>query len=319
MKKFARNLVIAGAVLLAIGIAVFVIGMSAIDWDFARLDATEYTERVYEQPDGEEIKSVKIAVNSFGVVVKNGDRISLEYFETDESNTSVNIENGVLKINEKSKPGSWFTHGMFNFGFGRLDKKFVLTVPSGLPIDVKSTSAELDLHGVVTDSINADCTNLALKLSDCEFTNLRLHSTNLTLTAEDCKLGDIDLDSTNLTAKMTAVESGTVKMHSTNVTFKANGSNFVGATVTGTNINMNFDTVTCDDIYAKGTNNHCRFDGLTVNKVDIDGTNVTAVVKINGVQSEYTVITDGNRVDGTNPEKLLTFDGTNLKVELSFI
>lgn len=317
MKKITRNLLISGAVIFAVGVAVFIIGMSALKWDFTRLDATEYTERAYVQAEGEQITSVKISVDSFGVVINSGESVSLDYYEASNSEVSVEVTDGVLNIVETRTNRGWFENGIFNIG--RMNRKFVLTVTSGLPIEVGGTSTSVDMSGIETDKIEADCTNVTMKLSDCKISTLRVHSTNAHINMAACELGIFDVHSTNTSMQFDNSTCSELSVDSTNISVAAVKSTMSSASFDGTNVNLAFEDTSGGSLYADGTNTRCELDGITVNRLTLNGTNLTSRVSIRGNESEYTVTVDGDVASGADPEKTVTIDGVNIKSELKFI
>lgn len=299
MKKAVRNVLIIGASVFAAGVLIFIIGMSAIKWDFTRLDATEYTERSYSAAESdEEITSIDIDVSSFAVEIKSGDAVSLDYYEASDSEVTVAAENGVLKIIEKREAKNWFIRGIF--GVGRMDKKYVLTVPSGLPLGVKGNSTRITLSGIETEKLDVDCTNASLLLSDCKIAAINIDSTNLTVVVDDTVVTEL-------------------KVCATNTSIRAKSSQLHSVIADGTNFTVDFTDAVCGAFMADGTNITCKFDSVSVDTLALDGTNVKAKLEIKGDRSEYTVVTDGETEQVGSTDKRLAFDGTNIRLELDFV
>ena len=299
MNKTLRNFLIAGAAVFAAGAVVFVIGMSALKWDFSRLDATEYKHCAYSAAEsGDSVTAAEIDVQSFGVVIESGDGIALDYYEASDSEVTVGVENGVLKITEKQKPASWFTRGAFSFG--RIKYKYVLTVPSGLPLNVKGATAEITMNSIETEKLDIDCTNLSMTFSDCTVSSLKINSTNLHVSFVNTEVSEF-------------------RANSTNNNIKARGSRLNSIVADGTNVDFDFVDTECGTVISDGTNVKFVFDSVKVDKVTLSGTNVNAKLGIKGDRREYTVVNDGEIQQTGNTDKRLSFDGTNVRLELNFI
>ena len=87
----------------------------------------------------------------------------------------------------------------------------------------------------------------------------------------------------------------------------------------GTNVDFDFVDTECGTVISDGTNVKFGFDSVTVDKVTLRGTNVNAKLRIKGDRREYTVINDGEIQQTGNTDKRLSFDGTNVRLELNFV
>ena len=103
MNKMKKGLLV-GLTVFIIGAVMFTAGMSVLDWDFYKLDTAEYTAKSYT-PEAV-VSSFELDVESFPVIVKRGDAVSLDYYEASDSVVSVETVKGA----RASKPQSFRKH-----------------------------------------------------------------------------------------------------------------------------------------------------------------------------------------------------------------
>lgn len=218
MKRTSKIITVCLAVLI-IGVIVWLVGMSLIDWNFSRLDATKYTARSYACEG--EVKSISVSLSSFPLTVKKGDSVSLDYYEADNSEVFVEEKDGVLSVVEKYKYKP-FSSGLFNVGRG--SHKFTLTVASDVKIEIKgnnskisiediafdefylnSTNTDISLTRVQLGKLNIDVTNCDIDLNGCKATEMTVDATNLDLTAKNCELTSFAIDGINVDCELKRV------------------------------------------------------------------------------------------------------------------
>lgn len=211
MKRISKILAVSATVLV-IGIVVWVIGMSIIGWDFSKLDTTEYTARSYACED--EVKSISVSLSSFPLTVKRGERVSLDYYEADNSEVSVTEKNGVLSVveNYKYKP---FSSGLFEVG--RTSHKFTLTVVSGVKLEIKGNNSDISITDIELEQFSMNSTNAAMRFTRVQFGKLNIRATNCDITLNGCKASAMTVKSTNLDITAKNCEFTSVALDGTNV------------------------------------------------------------------------------------------------------
>ena len=106
-----RSLIIVAAVLIAVGIAVFVAALAYSDFDLSKLDTNEYETKTYEIDTG--FSGIEICFGETDITFKPSDDGSVKVvcFTRKTADISVSVEDGTLKIttDEKKTPKEWLT------------------------------------------------------------------------------------------------------------------------------------------------------------------------------------------------------------------
>ncbi len=299
MKKTWVKWLIGAASLVLVGGIIFAAAMSALNWDFYRLDTTEYEAKTFDASalEPNQIRAVELNVDSFPVVVTSGDAIALNYYEASDSEVVVTVEDDVLKINEKHDYNI-FTSSWFNFG--RLKKKYELTVPDGTPVNFSGTNSSANLSGITAQKMTFKSTNADIKLTDCNIETLVVYSTNCDVELNGCTVQNAEIMSTNLDLEIRNSRIETLESSGANADVEIHDTE---------SVSMNL----------RSTNADFLLSGITVDTLSLKGTNLDANVLIRGIQSEYTVETHGHDmppVQTGTTDKKITLRGTNNDVKL---
>lgn len=289
----------AGVLLLVAGALVFVIGMAVLNWDFYKLDTTEYIEKSFVAAPEDVVERVEVDVDSFPVVVESGEQIALSYYEASDSEVEVKIEEGVLKIREDHK-FDLVNSGMFNFG--RLKKKYRLSLPQAVALTVKGVNGDIRLKNIELQDVVVNVTNLDAAFENCIFGNVGIYSTNCDVRFIGCRGNEVDF-------------------HATNIDFTVRNSNFSSVNCSGINTDVEVTDSECPEMSFIGTNADFEIERVIVNILYVKGTNLDADIYITGVKSEYTVETSGRGLPseqtGTTDKKI-SLRGTNNDVSLNW-
>lgn len=278
MKRISKIIAV-GAVILIIGVVVWVVGMSLIDWDFIRLDSTEYTAQSYACET--EVKSISVSLSSFSLTVKKGDSVSLDYYETDNSEVFVEEKDGVLSVVENYTYNP-FKSGLFNVG--RNSHKFTLTVVSGVKLEIKGSNSDVSIADTAFDEFSIDSSNADISLSRVQCGKLSIDVTNCDIDMDGCKASDMIVDATNLDMTAKSCE-------------------FKSVVIDGTNADCELERVILDKLSIDATNLDAD--------IEIIGNESEYTVKTSGWAMPP------NRTGTT--DKLIELSGTNNDVDLKFI
>ncbi len=300
MKRATKRVLLIGGLLLILGVTVFVIAMSTVDWKFSRLDTETYTQKKFAAQESEQITRVEADID-FPLQIAQGDTVALEYYQTNYNTVSVTCENGVLRVHESRK--SSVIHGWFNVG--RKKHPYRLTVQAGAELVVKGTNADVKATGIDAAKITVDSTNTDLELSDSRVATLSVDSTNTDLNLLRC-------------------EGDTLTVSGTNIDAKLNNCTYQNASLSGTNTDFNTEACTLATLRVSGTNIDADLARLTVHTLTVSGTNLDADILIVGSSDEYSVHCSGEHLEhlpadktGTT-DKSVTLSGTNNDVSLRF-
>lgn len=297
MKK-TKIWVLTGASLLILGALVWVIAMSALKWDFYALDTTEYTPMHYAPQEGEQITAAELDIDSFSVVVQSGETLSLDYYEADDSEVEIKVEDGILKVHETRE------FKLFNmYEFKRIKYKYVLTLPDGMALSVKNTNSTLELRGV-------------------DMGTVVVRSANADFAAYNCKFESLTIDGTNADVKLDGCETETLSVYSTNLDLSAVRLTAALVETRGTNTDVSICDSTCDTITMQGTNADYEFERVRVDSLFAKATNLDAEFALLGDGAEYTIETHGRDLPKTQvgtTDKKIVLSGTNNSVHLRFV
>lgn len=278
MKRMNKFLAVGVAVLI-IGVVVWVIGMSIIGWDFSRLDNTKYTAKSYACED--EVQSISVSLSSFPLTVKKGERVSLDYYEADNSEVFVEEKDGVLSVVEKYKYRP-FANTLFNVGRG--SHKFTLTVVSGAKLEINGNNSDISIEDIEFDEFSLNSTNANIRFTRVQFGKLKIDTTNCDITLNDCKASDMEVESTNLD-------------------ITAKNCEFDSAVIDGTNVDCELEKVMLNKLSVDAVNLDAD--------IEIVGNASDYTVKTTGrnMPASRTGTTD----------KLIKLSGTNNDVNLKFV
>lgn len=270
MKRTSKILAV-GAAVLIIGIVVWVIGMSIIGWNFSRLDNAKYTARSYACED--EVKSISITISSFPLTVKKGDRVSLDYYEADNSEVFVEEKDGVLSVveNYKYRP---FSGGLFNVG--RISHKFTLTVVSGTKLEIKGNNSDVSIEDTDFDEFSMNSTNADIRFTRVQFGKLNIKATNCDIELNGCKASDMTVKSTNLDITAKNCEFDSVEVDGTNVDCELESLRLDTLSVMAVNLDADIEIVGNQSEYTVKTTGRgmpANRTGTTDKLIKLSGTN----------------------------------------------
>lgn len=317
MRKAYKKLLIAAISLCVAGVLVFVIGMSVIGWDFYKLDTAEYTANSYV-PEVE-VSSFELDVESFPVIVRRGDAVSLDYYEASDSKVTVETVDGVLKVRERQ------SHNPFKsmFNIGRLKHKYVLTVVDGSAMTISGGgSVNVSFEGLHVSSLVIDTPNADVDFNSCGIETLLIKATNLNADIRGCEIAEIEMPNIcNCSLNMYDCSGLSITADSTNLDIEVKNFNYDIIALSGVNIDFTAYAVNSKSITVAGTNTDVDLFGTTVDSLALRGVNLDAEIVVVGRAAEYGIFSDGRGLPQSRPgttDKSITLSGVNNDVELRF-
>ncbi|MDE6618210.1 MAG: DUF4097 domain-containing protein [Clostridiales bacterium] len=270
MKRTSKILAVGLAVLI-IGVVVWVIGMSIIGWDFSRLDNTEYTAQSYACEN--DVKSINVSLSSFPLIVKKGERVSLDYYEADNSEVFVEEKDGVLSVVEKYQYRP-FSSGLFNIGRG--SHKFTLTVVSGAKLEINGHNSDISIEDADIEDFSMHSTNASIRFTRVQFGKLKIKSTNCDITLNGCKASDMAVKSTNLDITAKNCEFDSVEVDGTNVDCELEMLKLNMLSLDAVNLDADIEIIGNVNEYTVKTSGHgmpANRTGTTDKLIKLSGTN----------------------------------------------
>lgn len=219
-KTFIKVFVILGSLLLVAGLAVFIIGMTATDWDFTKLNTVRYTQKSYEAEG--EITSLRVEYSDAAIMVtysETAERVTVDYpvrlNERDEEAAQIKIaeKGGTLTIIEHVE----WKKNIFQWNLGNSPKVHVVLPAGKYGLDLQTSNGAIlvDAGGETAFSelsLRSSNGNIGLKTSgaavggDAEFktengsisvaniaaeNKLTLHTSNGSVSAENVSAKNI--------------------------------------------------------------------------------------------------------------------------------
>lgn len=317
--KIKTRLCTAAATLLVAGAALFVIGMFVLDWDFKRLDVSEYTAKTYAVESADDVGSVEIEISTFPLNIVRGDEFKLDYYEATGSEVFVDTVDGTLKLVEKFKYDPFAT-GMFNIGRG--EHKYVLTLPHCADITVKGVNCTISVSDIRIGDLRADVDNLDIDLANVDIAgDAYVRSVNLGVDLNNVSAHSVDFSCVNLDGEFNGCEFDKATVRATNADVSVSGSKIGELDAHATNIDAYMERTVCETCAVSGTNADITLKTLSVDRLSVKGKNLSANIEIAGIRSEYSVITKGNGMPPMqfgSTDKTVDLEGGNSNVKLEF-
>ncbi len=316
MRKAFKKLLITAISFCAAGVLIFVIGMSVIGWDFYKLDTAEYTAKSYT-PEAV-VSSFELDVESFPVIVKRGDAVSLDYYEASDSVVSVETVNGVLKVRERQSRNPFVN--MFNIG--RFKHKYVLTVVDGGDVSISGGTISVTLDGLQASSLSIDAPNADVEINACKFDSLRVKSSNLDASIFNSEIADVKIyDCLNVDLAMSGGSGRALAVEATNLDAALANINYDSMNFDGINVDISANGVIARSIKADGTNSDLELQSISADIIELKSVNLTAEIVVNGRAADYGIYGDGMDLPPSRPgatDKRITLTGVNNDVSLRF-
>ena len=269
--KRTNKIIAVAAVVMSIGVIVWIVGMSLIGWNFSQLDSTKYTAKSYACKS--EVKSISVSLSSFPLTVKKGDSVSLDYYESDNSEVVVEEKDGVLSVVENYTYNP-FIGGLFNVG--RLSHKFTLTVVSGVKLEIKGNNSDVSIADITLDEFLIDSTNTDISLTRVQCGKLNIDTTNCDIDMNDCKATELIVDTTNLDMTIKNCEFKSVAIDSTNADCDLERVKLDKLSIDATNLDADIKIVGIASEYTvktKGRSMPPNRTGTTDKLIELSGTN----------------------------------------------
>lgn len=243
-----KRFLISGAIILLLGVVVFVIGMTSLGWNFMKLDSEPWESKTFELeeiPDSG-INGINISIRNAEIVFQPGATFKVEYDECDRVRYDIAFEEGALTMTENRRAADFFA--MFQFHA----QKIVVSLPGETAADmmkiekinigstngaitivgnyaevrVKTTNGALDLRDLRVDrKIDAETTNGALNLENIDMSEgaLDIETTNGKVKAQNILADTIEFETTNGAVNVENVKAKKLSLDTTNGAIIASG------------------------------------------------------------------------------------------------
>ena len=223
MKKTAIAILIA-VLVVAIGGGLCFAGLSAVHFDFKKLDRTEYLTRTYDFSDPIREIDLTCGTSDVELIAAEDGRCRVVCFENERERYAVSNDDGRLTIRRETDERGW---SLFSFAFK--SPKITISLPAGTyellqaelstgdmtadralsfdAVEVKLSTGELVLSGVQTKRLSAHGSTGNIRLSDMapETVDVSVSTGRIELTNVVCS-GDLRAKSTTGDIRLTDVD-----------------------------------------------------------------------------------------------------------------
>lgn len=260
MKSFAKWL-IAGGIVLGLGLMIFIIGIAANGWKWGI--ETDFEQREYTAGQPVTDFDIHVAAGNVSVVFAETDRVSVSYPANGQFGYEVKENNGKLTLRYTS---SW--RNFFGWFMPAHIPDTVITVPYGtanfdLTVDAGKLILSDGAYGNVNINVNAGkfeagsiaCTNLTcdtdagkadISAVQCSLLTVDLDAGGVTVGAADCTKLIVDVDAGNATLNGVSCSDISVDVDagSANITVNGAMSDYdIGVEVNAGSCNLSTQTV----------------------------------------------------------------------------
>lgn len=199
--------VIAGAVIIGIGVALLVIALSQNGWSID--PNVEFTTETYTAENENTALDIHIDAGTLRTEYYDGDAIYVEYPAAENLTTKVYEKDGTFHFEND------FRWNFFMFGFGTLKiPDTVIKLPKGIEydIDLGIAAGTVNLADGKFGKVELDMSAGTIKCEDMDCSSLKLHISagTVSLGAVDC--GSLDMHMSAGTAKIESLNCGNTKL-----------------------------------------------------------------------------------------------------------
>ena len=208
MNKTIKVTLIVGAVLVGLGLIIFLVGGFLNGWQFV---STTWEDKIYESESGVEITDIDLefAAGTLDVQFYDGDVIKVEYAENDQFTTECEVKNTTLKITSIVRwhvQFLWFNKipttkvyipQNLQLGLKLRAEAGVITVKEGTfgNVDIKMDAGTLTMDKVKCNNfvVNMDAGTMKLSKVESNKFSAQLDAGTLNVTSLKCDNVDLEL------------------------------------------------------------------------------------------------------------------------------
>ena len=281
MKTGTKIALIIAVSLIIVGITVFTTAMFTLDFDFSKLNTTEYTTNTYEYTDLVKNIEVDLETTDITILPASDDEIKVVCFEDEESTHNVFVENNILKIDSPDK--KWFEYisiGSFEHA------KISLYIPDGnySTLTVENSTGDITISDLAfSDKISADCDTGDIYISNVMTDLLDADTTTGHLTIENIA-PTVNTETTTSNSVIVAINPMDIEANATtgSITFQnvTVGGNITAKASTG---DVKFENTKAKDLNVKTSTGDITFNKSDAKNIyakastgDVTGTILTA-------------------------------------------
>ena len=271
-----------GIVAVIIAAALFVGGMSMLDWQFAKLDSTVWEAKNFA-PEATELNAVSLDCDFTKVEIVSGDALSVDYEESDDTKYKVSLEDGKLDIRETRK----FSFKMFNF----YTPVMKITLPETDKLNLFFANGDCNLSDMTLAAMEIGGANLNVSLTNVTAEEkISLTTVNGEIKLNGVNAGNIDAKTTNGKITLNKVNaSESIFVYSLNGGVYSEYVNANSAEFKTTNGKINLENVYAESLKGKSLNGGISAHGIKSHNIDMNSTNGKIAVVVVGNRADYRI------------------------------
>lgn len=336
-----KKLIITSCIVLAVGLVLSVIGVYA--GAFEPIEQEKYTEEFSPY----ELSSIFIdnCYDDIAVTVGSSDFVKVSYSCDAKRQNNVTVENGILKINTTTDY-RWYD---YIWNINAVSRTISVELPQNQnshidvsinnsnasfmningSMDINCTNGNISLYSCVLSELSAECSSGNILISKTAVTdvegdiainnksgNIRIQNSRMMKLVLDSKYGNITISDCDLDALTADTDSGNIHINTADIAKSADIKCKYGNTA--------LSRLVCPVFTAESQNGNIDFSELTSDTINLNSTYGSIRGKINGIQAEYTIMSNANY--GTNnlknavgtSDKTLTAENQYGSITISF-
>ena len=214
MRRSAKPWLITAAVLVAVGLIMFVGVMTMSHWDFSKLNTAKYVSSTYPVDEKFHDISIRTITADIRFVPSDDDACRVECHELEKIPHSVKVEDGTLMISSVDNR-SWYDH----IGISFRSPKVTVYLPESSygKVSVNNTTGDLDIPKDFTfESLDAALTTGAADISASVSKDIQARVTTGAVTLSDVTCDNLTISgSTGSTTLKNVIAEGTMSIKRT--------------------------------------------------------------------------------------------------------
>lgn len=272
-----KAFIFAGLTVAILGLIVFAVAMTNLDWKFS-IKST-YEQKVYsvEQEEATHVSALEIRADYADVTVAKGEETKIEYDDSDKLTYAISADDGNLKTTQTQKNG-FFSLWLFKRKAPQIKvtvsvdctdavvkvKNGTLTLSdySFKKLTVENKNGTIVLKNADADSAKVTNVNGKIEIDGLQCRgNLSVYNKNGNIAIRNCAVdGAVGVDNQNGKVVVSQTSCvGTMNVENDNGKIDLTGIAAGKITATGYNGDMEGKRIDCPDIYAKTHNGDIEF------------------------------------------------------------
>ena len=163
MSKASKIWLVVAASLVALGIIIFGVVMSMLEWNFAKLSTVKYETNIYEIGEDFHNISIKTDTSDVTLLLSDDGKVKVECYESEKEKHSVTVENDTLIV-DITNDRKWYDY----IGIGVGGQKITVYLPASEygSLNIKDSTGDIKVDDLCVSSMELSVTTGDIEISD---------------------------------------------------------------------------------------------------------------------------------------------------------